>query len=464
MSYQGEHIILSQNSKFILNLIRVLASQMVVIGHGISFFGIAPYLQPPYMPYMQNIAVVIFFLLSGFLIGNSVYQKRNTKEYFLKDFCFDRSVRIYTTFLPMLFVIVFLDLLIIYYFKDISYQSAFSIDVFITNILMLQDSIPITSDSSNLFLFGNTSFGSARPLWTIPVEWWTYLLFGLLILQTGRERNFQRPNLKKKVIFFLLIILSYFFLVVITLGARSYIKILLIITWIIGFFIMLLVNIKNKHQSYSFLFPLVLLLVVSSFYFFISHNITALILLGLVDIIGIILFYIYFYSESKFSKKLNQLELKIKNLMSIIIEKLTRRKEVSFIFGLFFITGAIYRVISTKVAYETIFIVLLSISLYFFIIFFNQATFKIPNFLFKIFQFLASYSFVLYIIHYSLLIIFLNLSKTSNLSSVLIFFLAFFSINIISILLALITERKTDVFKKKIKLILKLESSYPKNP
>jgi peptidoglycan/LPS O-acetylase OafA/YrhL len=46
------------------------------------------------------------------------------------------------------------------------------------NIFMLQDY------PGFLFLpdFSISSFGSARPFWTLAIEWWIYLSFGYLIL------------------------------------------------------------------------------------------------------------------------------------------------------------------------------------------------------------------------------------------------------------------------------------------
>ncbi|MHA2304947.1 MAG: hypothetical protein ACXACU_06090, partial [Candidatus Hodarchaeales archaeon] len=76
MSEVKHRLFLSENSSVCMNLIRTIASQMVIIGHGISFLNIAQCLSFPNMPYMQNIAVVIFFIMSGFLISFNVYKKK----------------------------------------------------------------------------------------------------------------------------------------------------------------------------------------------------------------------------------------------------------------------------------------------------------------------------------------------------------------------------------------------------
>lgn len=55
---------------------------------------------------------------------------------------------------------------------------------------MLQDYPLIRISKFNL-----TSFGSARPFWTLAIEWWIYLLFGYLILVVLRKNKITITNL-----------------------------------------------------------------------------------------------------------------------------------------------------------------------------------------------------------------------------------------------------------------------------
>ena len=59
---------LSEGGSVILDLIRGVSSQLVVVGHGISFFGIFAFLHQPNFPWMQNIAVLIFFYFQVLLL------------------------------------------------------------------------------------------------------------------------------------------------------------------------------------------------------------------------------------------------------------------------------------------------------------------------------------------------------------------------------------------------------------
>ena len=176
---------LTEGSSLFLDLIRAISVQLVVVGHGISFCAIAKYLQPPYFPYIQNIAVVIFFILSGYLISNSIFYKLLTdKNYSFRSYFIDRFSRIYPAFIPALLFVLVLD----YISKSISpqaysYTDAFDIKTFLGNIFMLQD-FPFLKHIS----FPITSFGSARPLWTLAIEWWIYLWFGMLIIKIFKAK------------------------------------------------------------------------------------------------------------------------------------------------------------------------------------------------------------------------------------------------------------------------------------
>lgn len=165
MSYYS----LNKNESIYLDFIRVLASQLVLVGHAISYFSIATYFHQPNFPWMQNIAVVIFFILSGFVITYSTNKKASSGVYSFKLYSIDRYSRIFAAFIPALLFVVSLDFISQSISQaDYRYFEAFNLPTFIANLFMLQD-YPLS---------GFTSFGSARPFWTISIEWWIYLFFG----------------------------------------------------------------------------------------------------------------------------------------------------------------------------------------------------------------------------------------------------------------------------------------------
>ena len=190
---------LADTTSTLFDLIRALSAQAVLFGHCISFLGILPWLQPPRAPYMQNLAVVVFFLLSGFLIPYTVVRNRARGGYSWRHFFMDRFARIYSGFIPGLLLILLLDA------ADCAlrphgygYRNAFNAGTFVANVFMLQDHpfmlwAAHSSHASVSWLPPFTSFGSGRPLWTVAVEWWIYLFFGWAALGSDTLRT--RPLL-----------------------------------------------------------------------------------------------------------------------------------------------------------------------------------------------------------------------------------------------------------------------------
>jgi peptidoglycan/LPS O-acetylase OafA/YrhL len=64
---------LTPATSFALDLLRAGAAQAVCIGHTLSYFGF----YPQGVPYIQSIAVLLFFLISGFLIATTLCAKAN---------------------------------------------------------------------------------------------------------------------------------------------------------------------------------------------------------------------------------------------------------------------------------------------------------------------------------------------------------------------------------------------------
>lgn len=174
---------LSSQSSAVLNAIRAISAQLVVIGHGISFTGVALSLHQPNFPWMQNIAVLVFFILSGCLITYSLLNKQqatSNKQYTYKHYFIDRFTRIYTTFIPAIIFVSLVDLLSKYINSSgYRYDEAFNIKTFVGNALMLQD-FP--------FISFVTSFGSARPFWTLAIEWWIYIFVGAVFFIFKKDK------------------------------------------------------------------------------------------------------------------------------------------------------------------------------------------------------------------------------------------------------------------------------------
>jgi len=343
---------LTEGSSVILDLIRGVSAQMVVVGHGISFFGIFTFLHEPNFPWMQNIAVLIFFILSGFLITYSTIRKKiNTNDYGFDYYFADRFSRIYTAFIPSIIFVLILDLIS----KSINpelycYGKGLNIKTFIGNLFMFQD-YPIFSFIRN---YSITSFGSARPFWTLAIEWWIYLFFGYLLLVIFKK------------------------------GKLTILNILLLLF----FSIVPLSNLISGR----------------------ANGLTSYWIFGAI---------IYFVLARNILKGTNQY---FKVLFIIIL---------SFL--------AMVRAYVKMDAYDPIFAFLLAIVVWLIIDVFKGKI--IPRKITKVIRFNGSFSYTLYLVHYSILdFIKVHFGKTAN--PYLLFIIAFIVANLVSILIGRYTEVK----------------------
>lgn len=180
---------LSETNSLFLDFVRLIASEVVLIGHGIYILNVYPAFQEPHFPRIQNTAVLIFFILSGFLISYSTFRKMSARSYGFIEYFIDRFSRIYTGLIPCLLFIALIDWTILSFSaEDSSYLQHFGNSLsswdFLGNVLMLQDSPILTYITGT-----NVSvFGSGVPLWTLAIEWWIYMSFGWFVLvRTNRK-------------------------------------------------------------------------------------------------------------------------------------------------------------------------------------------------------------------------------------------------------------------------------------
>jgi len=181
---------LTRSSSVLLDLIRGVSAQFVVIGHLFSFYNIFSLGQHENRFLIQNFGVVIFFILSGFLIAYSVDSKAEKEVYTFRHFFIDRFSRIFIAYVPALFIIALIDLLAYKISGNTAYADAQNVPTFIGNVFMLQN-FPIQNILRKIFNYKTyiTSFGSARPLWTVAVEWWIYLFFGFVYFKRITYKN-----------------------------------------------------------------------------------------------------------------------------------------------------------------------------------------------------------------------------------------------------------------------------------
>ena len=188
-----------------LNLLRWFAAFLVVVGHARGLLFVEYALLENKTPFAWALyfvtgfghqAVIIFFVLSGFLVGGKVIERVLENNFDLKKYALDRLTRLYVV---VFFALVFgslIDLLGISFlsrtglyarmpsnFAGQSPESQISIPVFIGNLLFLQTILVPT-------------LGSNGPLWSLANEFWYYVICPFLVMLFSRT-----VGISKKVIF-----------------------------------------------------------------------------------------------------------------------------------------------------------------------------------------------------------------------------------------------------------------------
>lgn len=169
-----------------LDVIRAIAAWAVMWGHlRVLFFARFSELEHPswwvktlyFFTGFGHQAVVVFFVLSGFLISSSVFKSYAARTWSWRDYAVNRSVRLYIVLIPGLLLGLVWDLagsslfastgLYSHPLRDLGpgiAQNNLTAGNFIGNLLFLQDIVCRT-------------FGSNGPLWSLANEFWYYVLF-----------------------------------------------------------------------------------------------------------------------------------------------------------------------------------------------------------------------------------------------------------------------------------------------
>jgi peptidoglycan/LPS O-acetylase OafA/YrhL len=177
-----------------LDLTRWAAAAIVFLGHlrnplFLSYAGLSADDRNPFVQGWYFVtgwfgeAVIVFFVLSGFLVGGMGLARLHARTFDLAVYVIDRTSRLYVAFLPALLLTVLLDHAGHAWFPQAGlyshtqpmiaekintppFDSMATPTNFVGNLVMLQN-------------FRVPTYGSNTPLWTISAEFWFYFVFGL---------------------------------------------------------------------------------------------------------------------------------------------------------------------------------------------------------------------------------------------------------------------------------------------
>ncbi|WP_158989505.1 acyltransferase [Mucilaginibacter sp. L196] len=171
-----------------IHLIRWFAAVLVVVNHLRSFI-FKDFVDLPYsnllvkafyfITALGHTAVVVFFVISGYLICDSVVKHTLRGDFILKIYFIKRVSRLYAVLIVALLLTALFDFTGNYFdrfgvyqhhmiFSSLPYNisSTENIGYFLTSLFMLQNII-------------HPAFGSNGPLWSLSYEFWYYVLFPL---------------------------------------------------------------------------------------------------------------------------------------------------------------------------------------------------------------------------------------------------------------------------------------------
>ena len=127
-------------------------------------------------------AVVIFFVLSGYLIGGSVFRALEQGRWSWKDYLTHRFVRLWLVLIPALVLCACWDIGRLAVggahgagLLELARAQGVTWKLFLSNVFFLQG-------------VRTTTFGSDRVLWSLAAEFWYYMLFPLGLLALRKTR------------------------------------------------------------------------------------------------------------------------------------------------------------------------------------------------------------------------------------------------------------------------------------
>ncbi len=182
-----------------LDMLRGCAAFAVLISHWRNFIFLdwpqlghrPPWLAPLYfISGFGHQAVVVFFVLSGYLVGGVVLKATRENKWSWRRYGFDRLSRLGIVLWPALLLCLFWDEIGMHVFHaDWLYSGGahlaemttvdHSLTTFLGNAAFLQ----------TIFV---PNFGSNFPLWSLANEFWYYLMFPLFVMLWTRKAILQR--------------------------------------------------------------------------------------------------------------------------------------------------------------------------------------------------------------------------------------------------------------------------------
>ena len=130
-------------------------------------------------------AVVVFFVISGFLVGGITFKKWTSKGPAIVEYAIHRFSRIYTVLVPALLVGGLIDYIGLNWFNYSKIYTATTSFSIASMFRVISDQLSLKVLLQNLAMLEEVCapiLGSNGPLWSLAYEWWYYILFAIFCL------------------------------------------------------------------------------------------------------------------------------------------------------------------------------------------------------------------------------------------------------------------------------------------
>lgn len=170
---------LAENKKYfdVLQIFRGVAALMIIIHHSKGSFLYYHHADNYFLDFISSIGklgVDFFFVLSGFIISYTSFNKQGDKKY-IKSYLIKRILRIYVPYLPVSFLMLFL------YFSFPNFSSVDRSFSLLTSLTLFPDGNPALSVAwtlihEMLFYFLFLIFFFSKKKWDVFVLIWVFLI------------------------------------------------------------------------------------------------------------------------------------------------------------------------------------------------------------------------------------------------------------------------------------------------
>lgn len=167
----------SASATAFLDTLRFVAANLVMLSHILLVF-----FDNKVTYKGRGVAVIILFVLSGFLITRSLMYRARKPGAHMTSFLADRVARIMTPFVPVLLVVALLNATVIHTHWSLDGLST-GLIALLGNLLLLFD-YPLFQllDIAHVDVWWRIRpYNTAEPFWTVAIEFWIYIAASLLV-------------------------------------------------------------------------------------------------------------------------------------------------------------------------------------------------------------------------------------------------------------------------------------------